>query len=136
MISPKKWQQLKLWMEQLDIHEKDVVEKFIVGSGRGGQKLHKTASSVYLQHMPSGIEVKCQQDRSRDANRYYARKRLCEKIETILLGKESKKQQEAEKIRRQKRRRSRKAKEKILAQKRQRAEVKGTRKKPGTDGEI
>ncbi len=135
MINPKKWQQLKTWMEQLDIHEKNIIEKFILGSGRGGQKLQKTASSVYVQHTPTGIEVKCQQDRSRDANRYYARKRLCEKIETILLGKESKKQQEAEKIRRQKRCRSRKAKEKILEQKRKRAEVKGTRKNPGTDDE-
>jgi len=135
MINPKKWQQLKSWMEQLGISEGDLTEKFIIGSGSGGQKLHKTASAVYLQHVPTGVEVKCQQDRSREANRYYARKRLCEKIEEIQLGEESKKQKESEKIRRQKRRRSRKAKEKILEQKRQRSQIKETRKTPPTDND-
>jgi len=133
MISKKKRQQLESWMEQLGISESDLIEKFIIGSGKGGQKLHKTASAVYLQHIPTGVEVKCQQDRSREANRYYARKRLCEKIEEIQLGEESKKQKEIEKIRRQKRRRSRRAQEKMLEQKRQRSEIKVTRKKIPTD---
>lgn len=130
MITTKRWQQLRLWMAQLDILEDDFLEKFILGSGKGGQKLHKTASTVYIQHRSSGIEIKCQQDRSRDANRYYARKRLCEKIEVIQLGEKSKQQQAIEKKRRQKRRRSRKAQQKMLEQKHQRASLKETRKKP------
>lgn len=133
MITLKKQQQLQSWMQSLGIFEEDLLEKFIVGSGSGGQKLHKTASTVYLQHIPTGIDVKCQESRSRETNRYYARRRLCEKIEEIKLGEKSKKQQEIEKIRRQKRRRSKKAQEKILEQKRQRAEIKETRKKPETD---
>ena len=100
MISQNKWEQLRTWMETLEIAEEDLIEKFIIGSGSGGQKLHKTASTVYLQHVPTGVEIKCQQDRSREANRYYARKRLCEKIEEMKLGEASKKQQAIEKIRR------------------------------------
>jgi len=133
MITAKKQQQLQSWMQSLGIYEEDLLEKFIVGSGSGGQKLHKTASTVYLQHKPTGIDVKCQESRSRETNRYHARQRLCEKIEEIKLGEKSKKQQEIEKIRRQKRRRSKKAQEKILEQKRQRAELKEMRKKPETE---
>jgi len=133
MITQKKWLLLRLWMKKLDISEDDLIEKFIVGSGRGGQKLQKTASTVQLRHTPTGINVKCQQSRLRGTNRYYARQRLCEKIEVIQLGEKSKKQQEIEKIRRQKRRRSKRAKEKILEQKRQRSQLKTTRKKPESE---
>lgn len=130
MIKQEKWDQLRQQMESLGIKEEDLIEKFIVGSGRGGQKLHKTASCVSLQHTPSGIDIKCQQDRSREANRFYARRRLCEKYEEILLKQKSKRQQAIEKIRRQKRRRSRRAKEKILKEKKQRSQLKQTRIKP------
>ena len=133
MISPKKWQQLKLWMEQLNIIEADIQEKFITGSGSGGQKINKTASCVYLRHLPTGFEIKCQQDRSRAANRYFARRRLCEKIAETLLEEKSKKQQLQEKIRRQKKRRSRRTKQKILNDKHHQADVKKRRNKPGAD---
>lgn len=133
MISDTKKEQLRQQMAVLGIFEEDIREKFIVGSGSGGQKLHKTASCVYLQHLPTGIEIKCQQSRSREANRFYARRRLCEKIEVIVLQEKSKKQQEIEKIRQQKRRRSRRSKNKMLEQKRQRAEIKATRSTPRKD---
>lgn len=133
MITEKKWQQLRAWMAELDLEEDDLTEKFILGSGRGGQKLQKTASTVYLRHSATGIEIKCQEQRSREANRYYARKRLCEKLEEIKLGELSKKQQQIEKIRRQKRKRSKRAKEKILEQKHKRSEVKQSRKPPNSD---
>lgn len=68
-------------MERLQIHETDLVEKFVHGSGPGGQKINKTASCVYLHHLPSGIEVHCQESRSRDRNRSIARERLCQLIE-------------------------------------------------------
>ena len=47
----------------------------------GGQKINKTSSCVYLKHLPTGIEIKCQQGRSREMNRYYARKELCQRLE-------------------------------------------------------
>ncbi len=133
MISTKKWQQLKIHMLELGISDADLQEKFIIGSGHGGQKLQKTASTVYLKHEPTGIEIKCQESRLRDDNRFYARRRLCEKIEEIVLAKKSKHQQEMEKIRRQKRRRSRRAKQKMLDDKKQRSDVKALRKPPTND---
>lgn len=115
-------------MEALGIKESDLVEKFILGSGSGGQKINKTSSCVYLKHLPTGIEIKCQQDRSRDLNRYHARQELCARFEEQVLQEKSEKQQKIEKIRRQKRRRSRKAQEKVLASKRKRSETKSLRK--------
>ncbi|MBJ7449579.1 MAG: peptide chain release factor-like protein [Parachlamydiales bacterium] len=116
-ISKEKSDGLTKRMNSLGIFEEDLLEKFILGSGRGGQAINKTASCVYLKHLPSNIEVKCQKGRSQAMNRYYARKELCDKIEEIVLKEKSAKQQEREKIKRQKKRRSRKQKEKILADK-------------------
>ena len=122
--------ELLIMMEKLGLKEEDIIEKFILGSGRGGQKIQKTSSCVYLKHIPTGIEVKCQKDRSRDRNRFFARRELCDKLEQLLLGEKSRKQQEIEKIRRQKRRRSKRAQEKILASKKHRSDLKKTRQSP------
>ena len=84
MISKDKWDKLAEWMAKLHINEADFIEKFILGSGSGGQKLHKTASTVYLKHLSSGVEVKCQESRSREDNRYFARERLCEKLQYLF----------------------------------------------------
>jgi len=117
-------------METLGIREEDLIEKFILGSGKGGQKMNKTSSCVYLKHIPSGIEIKCQRERSRELNRFIARRELCERLEEQLFKEKSAKQQEIEKIRRQKKRRSRKAKEKMLKEKHARSETKSLRQKP------
>lgn len=131
VITLNKWRQLKTQMQTLGILEDDIDEKFIIGSGHGGQKLHKTKSCVYLKHRPTGFEVKCQASRMRSENRFLARRLLCEKITEQLSDQKSKRQQEMEKIRRQKRRRSRKAKQKILDAKHQRSKLKQLRKPPG-----
>lgn len=130
MISREKWRSVQAWMESLQISEAELIEKFIIGRGKGGQKLHKTASVVYLKHVLSGLEVKCQDSRSREENRYFARRRLCEKLHAISCEEKTKAQQKAEKIRRQKKRRSRRTKVKMLEQKQQRATLKQLRKKP------
>src|SRR5579872_5319974 len=104
MISKEKQEALSARMERLGIREENLIEKFVLGSGSGGQKINKTSSCVYLKHEPSGIEVKCQRERSRELNRYYARQELCEKLEGIIFKEKSEKQKEFEKIRRQKRR--------------------------------
>ncbi len=114
MITAEKWEKLHERMEKMKILESDLDEHFIRGSGSGGQKINKTSSCVQLNHAPSGIEIRCQKTRSQADNRYWARKDLCERIEDQVLGDKSKKQQAIEKIRRQKRRRSRRAKAKML----------------------
>ena len=120
-------------MEELDIREEDLIEKFILGSGKGGQKVNKTSSCVYLKHIPTGIEVKCQRERSRELNRYLARRELCEKVAYELHQEKSKKQREQEKIRQQKKRRSRRLKQKILEDKRKHSETKKMREKVEED---
>ncbi len=122
-----KFEEVQNRMAKLGIKEEDLIEKFILGSGRGGQKINKTSSTVYLKHLPSGIEVKCQRGRSRELNRLYARRELCERMEEIVFKEKSAKQQAIEKIRRQKRKRSKRAQEKILATKKHRAKIKKLR---------
>ena len=83
-----------------------------------------------LSHLPPGIEVKCQKDRSQALNRYLARKIVVNKIESLILGKKSEKRKRIEKIRRQKRKRSKRAKEKMLHDKKRQSEKKKLRKRP------
>lgn len=133
LIRPEKIKQLKERMQHLGILEEDLQEKFILGSGKGGQKIQKSHSCVYLKHLPSGLEVKCQKERSRELNRYYARKLLCEKWE----GKQNQGNQEKKrlqnKIRKQKQRRSRKMKAKLVEQKRKLSKKKQSRQSPSQE---
>ncbi|MCF7874944.1 MAG: peptide chain release factor-like protein [Candidatus Omnitrophica bacterium] len=128
-ISKTKQENLKKKMERLGLKEADLSEKFIRGGGKGGQKINKTASCVYLKHLPSGVEVKCQRSRSRQENRFFARRILIAKIEEIKLKKRSEKNKKIDKIRKQKRRRSKRAKEKMLEFKKKRSEKKKFRSK-------
>ncbi|NQS99859.1 MAG: peptide chain release factor-like protein [Candidatus Omnitrophica bacterium] len=121
-VSKAKEQALKVKMQRLGIRERDLEEKFIRSSGKGGQKVNKTSSCVYLKHRPSGIEVKCQQERSQALNRFLARRILARKMEIRILGRLSEERKRIEKIRRQKRKRSKRAKEKMLKDKKKRAE--------------
>lgn len=114
-------------MAELGIREEDIEEKFIRSSGKGGQKVNKASSCVYLKHKPTGIEVKCQKERSQALNRFFARRILVNKIETMVLGRLSEEKKRIEKIRRQKRKRSVRSKEKMLREKTQRAEKKKMR---------
>ncbi len=116
-VSPEKVRGLEERMASLGIREADIQERFVHARGRGGQKVNKTAACVYLKHLPTGIEVKCQESRSREANRFFARRLLADRIEDSILGKESPRAREIEKIRRQKMRRSRRAKGKTGADK-------------------
>lgn len=133
MIKKETYDALHARMQKLGIREEELIEKFILGSGSGGQKINKTSSCVYLKHLPSGIEIKCQKERSREMNRYYARKELCDRLEEKIEGVKTAKQQMVEKIRRQKRRRSRRSKEKMLAGKKAHATKKQLRQSPRLD---
>jgi protein subunit release factor B len=126
-VSPEKQRALEEKMRKLGIFENDIEEKFIRSGGKGGQNVNKTSTCVYIKHLPTGIEVKCQQDRSQPLNRFLARRILAEKIESAVLGKQSAEQQRIEKIRRQKRKRSKRAKAKMLDDKRIHSEKKAFR---------
>ncbi|MBI2608713.1 MAG: peptide chain release factor-like protein [Deltaproteobacteria bacterium] len=132
-VSPQKKERLKEKMERLQIFEKDLEENFIRASGSGGQKVNKTSSCVWLKHIPTGLEIKCQQTRSQADNRYFARALLCEKFQEQWLQEKSEKQKQIEKIRRQKRKKSKRAKEKMLESKRKQSLKKDLRKKPTFD---
>jgi protein subunit release factor B len=123
-VSPLKEKELIKKMEALNIHEKDIKESFVRSGGKGGQHVNKTSTCVYLKHIPTGIEVKCQEERSQSLNRYKARVLLFKKIDQLVKGKESEEIQRIEKIRRQKRKRSKRAKEKMLAEKKMTSEKK------------
>ncbi len=127
-VRPEKEKDLMERMARLGIKETDLEEKFVRSGGKGGQKVNKSATCVYLKHLPTGLEVKCQRERSQALNRFLARRILVEKLEARILGKETEEQQRIEKIRRQKRKRSKRAKEKILADKKRRALLKEMRK--------
>jgi peptide chain release factor len=129
-VSPEKENLLEEKMEELGIKESDIVERFVRSRGHGGQNVNKTSTCVYLKHLPTGIEVKCQQERSQSLNRFFARRILMEKIETLILGKESEARQRIEKIKRQKRKRSKRAKEKMLESKHIQSRKKEARGKP------
>ena len=116
-VSPSKEDELKEKMEALNIREEDLMESFIRSGGKGGQHVNKVSTCVYLKHVPTGIEVKCQAERSQALNRYRARLLLIKKIDQMVKGRESEERQRIEKIRRQKRKRSKRAKEKMLAEK-------------------
>lgn len=117
-VSLAKENTLKEKMLSLNIRENEIEESFVRSRGKGGQNVNKTSTCVYLRHIPTGIEVKCQKERSQSLNRYHARVILIKKVEQLIKGKESEEMQRIEKIRRQKRKRSKRAKEKMLAEKR------------------
>lgn len=110
-ISEEKNRWLKERMEALGVFEKDIKEKFVRSSGKGGQKVNKTSSCVYLKHIPTGIEVKCMEDRSQSINRFLARRELIERIDA-LSGNLTRRVLEREKIKKQKTKRRKRARTK------------------------
>jgi peptide chain release factor len=126
-VSPQKNQALIDQMARLGIKDSDFEEKFVRSQGAGGQNVNKVSTCVWLKHLPSGLEVKCQRERSQALNRYLAKRMLVDKIEAVKAGHASRERQAAEKIRRQKRKRSRRAKQKMLDAKKHRSETKSMR---------
>ncbi|KAI7259426.1 hypothetical protein KC345_g10309 [Hortaea werneckii] len=68
------------------IPDTELEEKFLKGTGPGGQKINKTSCAVQLRHLPTGIVVKSQETRSREQNRKFARNILAEKLDSLEKG--------------------------------------------------
>ncbi len=113
----------------LGLNPADVLERFVRGSGKGGQKINKTSSCVWLKHLPTGIAVKCQMYREQSKNRISAWRLLINKIDLKVKGNQSEIAREIYKIKKQKQRRSRKAREKMREIKKLRSVIKENRRK-------
>lgn len=129
MISPETIEKVKVLMAEASVFEEDIEETFILGGGPGGQKTNKTSNVVRLSHEPSGVQVRCGENRSREINRWLARRMLAELILEREHKRKSAARQAAEKVRRQKRRRSRRQKQKMLDEKHAHSQIKANRRK-------
>ena len=116
-------------LRELGLRREDLIEKFIRSAGKGGQNVNKTSTCVYLKHIPTGIEVKCQQERSQAMNRIAALGLLAGKIAQAAQRVKLARKQEREKERRRKRPRPFRLKEKILESKKKTGEKKRMRAK-------
>lgn len=116
-VSLEKSGQLAQRMTALGVCEADIEESFVRSGGHGGQNVNKTATCVMLCHTPTQLRVKCQTTRQQGLNRFIARRMLLDKIEALQHGQVAAQRDEAERIRRQKRRRSRRSKQRVMADK-------------------
>src|SRR3989442_11943797 len=110
-VSEEKRSQLAQRMAALGVREQDIEESFTRSGGKGGQHVNKTSTAVVLLHRPTGLRVRCEMERSQALNRFLARRLLLDKIEQQQRGFVAAERSRIEKIRRQKRKRSRRAKE-------------------------
>lgn len=128
MPDNEKFEKLKERMEALGIAEEDLLEKFILGAGSGGQKVNKTNSCVFLKHLPTGVQIKCQKFRSRTQNRIQAMEELCRRLEELHLKEKQTKIAAKEKKRRQMRRRTKTGQELVLKEKKSHSQKKMLRR--------
>ncbi|MBN8218841.1 MAG: peptide chain release factor-like protein [Spirochaetes bacterium] len=83
-VRPEKAKELEARLARLKVRESDLDEQFIRSQGAGGQHVNKSSTCVLLTHLPTGIQVKAQENRSQSLNRFQARRRLCELLEARI----------------------------------------------------
>lgn len=111
----------------LGVRPEEMEERFVRGSGAGGQKINKTSSTVWLRHRPTGVEVRCQRERNQTVNRLLAWLELAEKLEWRRAEAAKAAQAARELVRRQKRQKSRGQKAQMIETKKHRAKHKAAR---------
>lgn len=121
------WNEVEARLAKLGVRPGDLAESFTRSGGAGGQNVNKVETAVLLVHRPSGVAVRCSDERSQGQNRLIARARLADRLEGLVREREARRRHEVEKARRTKRGRSRKSKARMLEAKRHRASVKGSR---------
>jgi protein subunit release factor B len=120
-------------LRAIGVSAADVDERFVRGSGPGGQKINKTSSTVWLRHRPTGIEVRCQAERSQSANRDRAWLELCRRLEERRVAAKDAERQEREKGRRRNRQKSYGQKVAMIVAKKHRAKHKARRGRVGEE---
>ena len=126
-------QEIETRLSALGLRSSEVEERFVLGSGHGGQKIQKTSSCVWLRHQPTGVEVRCQRERSQSANREMAWSELCAKLEERKRAAAAAKQDEQAKTRRRNRQKSHGQKVRMIQSKHHRAKTKARRSRPSAD---
>lgn len=84
-------------IESIDIDKKDIREDTFRASGAGGQHVNKTDSAIRLTHLPSGIVVECQDERSQHKNRARAMSLLKAKLLDMAQAEQRSEQAETRK---------------------------------------
>lgn len=120
-------------LEKLGVSASDIEERFVRGSGPGGQKINKTSSTVWLRHRPTGTEVRCQAQRSQAANREWAWREMCGKLEDRVRAARLQAQDLREGERRRNRQKSHGQKVRMIQAKKHRARSKAHRGRVGDD---
>jgi len=76
---------------EIDLRDEDIEMEVFRASGAGGQHVNKTSSAVRLRHVPTGIAVSCQQERSQHKNRATALKMLKAELYQLAIEERDKK---------------------------------------------
>ena len=117
-------------MQRLGIEERDLAETFVRSAGPGGQRVNKVSTCVVLRHRLTGLEVRCQQERSQARNRILARWQLAARLEAARRTQALAEAQRMAAARRQRRRRPASVKDRLIAGKRHRTATKRLRRPP------
>ena len=125
--------EFEIKLAALGLRSGDVEERFVRGTGPGGQKINKTSSTVWLRHRPTGVEVRCQRERSQAANRELAWRELCDKLEARMRVATEAVVDAREAERRRTRQKSRRQKVRMIEAKKHRAKHKSRRGRVGAE---